>query len=136
MGSATISEPVRAFLEQPRHCIMATINRDGSPQLTVMWYDFVDDTIVLNMTRGLLKEKNLRRDPRMAICVEDGPRFVTLSGRADIVEDRAIQEAEVNRMAIRYRGVRLAATHWQTIADSDRLGIHLHVDSVVTHGIP
>lgn len=136
MGSATISESVRAFLEQPHFCVMATINRDGSPQLTVMWYDLVDDTVILNMTRGLLKEKNLRRDSRMAICVEDGPRFVTLSGRAEIVEDRAIQEAEVNRMAIRYRGVRLAATHWQTIAASDRLGIHMRVESVVTHGIP
>jgi hypothetical protein len=72
---------------------------------------------------------------RMAICVEDGPRFVTLSGRAEIIEDRAIQEAEVNRLAIRFRGVRLAATHWQTIAAQDRLGIHLHVDSVVARGI-
>ena len=135
MGSATISEPVRAFLEQPHFCVMATINRDGSPQLTVMWYDIVDGIVILNMTRGLIKEKNLRRDPRMAICVEDGPRFVTLSGRAEIVEDRAIQEAEVNRLALRYRGVRLAATHWQTIAAQDRLGIHLHVDSVVARGI-
>ncbi len=132
--SATIDEKVRAFLEQPRFCVMATINRDGSPQLTVMWYDLVDDTVILNMTRGLIKEKNLRRDPRMAICVEDGPRFVTLSGRAEIVEDRAIQEAEVNRMAIRYRGVRLAATHWDTIAAHDRLGVHLSVESVIARG--
>ena len=130
-----IPDNVRAFLEQPRHCVMATINRDGTPQLTVMWYDLVDDVVILNMTRGLVKERNLRRDPRMAICVEDGSRYVTLSGRAEIVEDRAIQEAEVNRMAIRYRGVRLAATHWQTIAEHDRLGIHLRVESILARGI-
>ncbi len=134
MSSKQIADNVRAFLEQPRFCVMATINRDGSPQLTVMWYDLVDDVVILNLTRGLVKERNLRRDPRMAICVEDGPRFVTLNGRAEIVEDRAIQEAEVNRMAIRYRGVRLAATHWDTIAASDRLGIHLPVESVIARG--
>ena len=132
--SAAIQPNVRAFLEQPRHCVMGTLYRDGSPQLTVMWYDLVDDVVILNLTRGLIKEKNLRRDPRMAICVEDGPRFVTLAGRGEIVEDRAIQEAEVNRMAIRYRGVRLAATHWDTIAASDRLGIHMSVDSVIARG--
>ena len=134
MSQSIIADDVRAFLEQPRFCVMGTINRDGSPQLTVMWYDLVDDLVILNMTRGLIKERNLRRDPRMAICVEDGPRFVTLNGRAEIVEDRAIQEVEVNRLAVRYRGLRLAATHWQTIAGSDRLGIHLRVESVIARG--
>lgn len=132
-----LSDNVRAFLEQAHYCVMGTINRDGSPQLTVMWYDLAEDgqTVILNMSRGLVKEKNLRRDPRMAICVEDGPRFVTLNGRATIVEDRAIQEAEVNRMALRYRGPRLGADHWRSIADQDRLGIHLHVESAITRGM-
>ena|SRR5579884_1255781 len=132
-----LNDKVRAFLEEPRFCVMATINRDGTPQLTVMWYDLAEDgaTVVLNATRGLVKEKNLRRDPRMAICVEDGPRFVTLSGRAEIVEDRAVQEAEVNRMAIRYRGPRLARHHWDSIARHDRVGIHLHVEKAIARGI-
>jgi PPOX class probable F420-dependent enzyme len=130
-----MSEPVRAFLEQPRVCVMGTINRDGTPQLTVMWYELVGDQIVLNMTRGLVKERNLRRDPRMAVCVPDGPRYVTVSGTAEIVEDRAVQEAEVNRMAARYRGPRLGADHWGTIAHQDRLGIHLRIDRVQAFGI-
>ena len=129
-----IPENVRAFLEQPRLCVMATLNRDGSPQLTTMWYDLIDDLVVLNTTRGLVKERNLRRDPRMAICVADGPRYVTLSGRANIVEDRAVQEAEVVRMATRYNGPRLGAQHWHKIAHQDRLGIHLHVEHVHARG--
>ncbi|HWE62414.1 MAG TPA: PPOX class F420-dependent oxidoreductase [Chloroflexota bacterium] len=130
----TLSEEVRAFLEQPRLCVLATINADGSPQLTVMWYDFVDDLVVLNTTRGLVKERNLRRDPRVAVCVEDEGRYVTLSGQAELVEDRAVQEAEVARMATRYNGPRRGATHWQTIAHQDRLGIRVHVQRVQTRG--
>ena len=130
-----VPDYIRAFLEEPHYCVMATINADGTPQLTTMWYDLTDDYIVLNMTRGLLKERNLSRDPRMAICVEDGMRYVTLSGRAEIIEDRALQEAEVNRLAIRYIGLRLGPRRWEVIKGSDRLGIHLHVDRFHTHGL-
>ncbi|MCC6627610.1 MAG: PPOX class F420-dependent oxidoreductase [Chloroflexi bacterium] len=130
-----LPDPVRAFLEAPHYCVMATINADGTPQLTTMWYDLTDDYLVLNMTRGLLKERNVRRDPRMAICVEDGMRYVTLSGRAEIVEDRALQETEVNRMSVRYLGLRLGSGRWEVIKGSDRLGIHLHVERFHSHGL-
>ncbi|MGN6757887.1 MAG: PPOX class F420-dependent oxidoreductase [Thermomicrobiales bacterium] len=129
-----IPEHIRAFLEQPRLAVMATLNVDGSPHLTVMWYDLVDDIVVLNMTRGLVKDRNLRRDPRMAICVEDGPRYVSLSGRAEIIADRVVQEAEVTRMATRYRGPRLGAHHWRGIMGQDRLGIHMRVERMQVRG--
>lgn len=135
MMTASLSEAVRAFLEQPHHCVMATVNRDGTPQLTTMWYDLDGEIVVLNTTRGLLKERNLRRDPRMAICVSDGPRYVTVSGRAEIVEDRALQAEEVARLATRYLGRRLGAQRWDVIAAHDRLGIHLYVERVVSQGI-
>jgi PPOX class probable F420-dependent enzyme len=129
-----IPDDVRSFLEQPRYCVLATIHHDGSPQLTVMWYDLVGDIVVLNTTRGLVKERNLRRDPRVAVCVEDGMRYVTLRGRAELIEDRAAQEAEVTRMATRYNGPRRGATHWQGIAHQDRLGIHVHIQRLQTRG--
>src|SRR5262249_10139101 len=121
---------------EPRMCVMATINRDGTPQLTVMWYDLSEDhqIVVLNTVRGLVKERNLRRDSRMAVCVEDGMRYITLTGRAEIVEDRLKQEADVKRMALRYRGP-AGATHWQTIAHQDRLGIHMRIEHIQTRGL-
>jgi PPOX class probable F420-dependent enzyme len=133
-----LTNAVRAFLEEPRFAVMATINQSGTPQLTVMWYALVEDedVIVLNATRGLLKERNLRRDSRMALCVEDGMRYVTLQGRAELIEDRAVQEREVNDLiAPRYIGARLGATRWDVIKDSDRVGIRFHVDRVQARGI-
>jgi PPOX class probable F420-dependent enzyme len=129
-----IPEKVREFLEQPHLCVLATLNRDGSPQLTGMWYEFAGEMVILNTTRGLVKERNMRRDPRATVCVLEGQRYVTLSGRAEIVEDRTLQEAEVTRMATRYHGPRLGPGHWQTIAHQDRLGIHLHVERLYTRG--
>src|SRR5438270_1675215 len=128
-----IDEHVRAFLEAPHFAVMATVNRDGTPQLTVMWYALhpTDDVVLLNASRGLLKERNLRRDPRLAICVEDGMRYVTLTGTAELVDDRAAQEREVNDLiAPRYIGQRLGSRRWEAIKGSDRVGIRLRVDKV------
>lgn len=128
-----LSEAVRAYLEQPRFAVMATINRSGTPQLTVMWYALHPqlDVVVMNTTRGLLKERNLRRDARMSLCVEDGSRFVTLEGRAELIEDRAQQEREVNELiSPRYIGQRLGAARWEVIKASDRIGVWLYVERV------
>ena len=111
MTSRLIAERVRAVLAEPRFAVMATINRSGLPQLTVMWYALLadEDVVVLNATRRLLKERNLWRDPRMSLCIEDGRRYVTLEGRAELVDDRAQQECEVNNLiAPRYIGQRWA----------------------------
>jgi len=134
-----MSNDVRAFLEQPRFAVMATINKSGRPQLTVMWYALADDdenVVLLNATRGLLKERNLRRDPRMSLCVEDGQRYVTLDGHAELVEDRALQEREVNDLiAPRYIGRRLGSRRWDVIKDSDRIGIRMRVERVHARGV-
>jgi PPOX class probable F420-dependent enzyme len=137
-GTGLLNERVRAFLEEPRFAVMATINASGTPQLTVMWYALVpdQDVVVLNATRGLLKERNLRRDARMSLCVEDGLRYVTLQGRAELVEDRVQQEREVNDLiAPRYIGQRLGAQRWAVIKDSDRVGIRMHIERVHARGI-
>ena len=117
---------------------MGTINASGTPQLTVMWYALLpeEDVVVLNATRGLVKERNLRRDPRMSLCIEDGMRYVTLEGRAELVQDRAQQEREVNELiAPRYIGQRLGSQRWQVIQGSDRIGIRMHLDKVHARGI-
>src|SRR4029453_8502024 len=133
-----ISDDVRAFLEQPRFAVMATINKAGTPQLTVMWYALQpdgEDVVVLNATRGLLKERNLRRDPRMSLCVEDGQRYVTLEGRAELIEDRARQEREVNDLiAPRYIGQRLGNQRWEVIKGPDPIAILMAVERVHPRG--
>ena len=132
-----IPENVRAFLEQPHFAVMATINANGGPQLTVMWYAILpdEDTVLLNATRGLLKVKNLIRDPRMVLCVEDGMRYVTLEGTAEIILDRLQQETEVNGLiAPRYIGQRLGSKRWDVISGSDRVGIHLHIERFHARG--
>jgi PPOX class probable F420-dependent enzyme len=129
---------VREFLEQPHYAVMATINHSGTPQLTVMWYALhpTEDVILLNSSGPLLKVKNLRRDPRMSLCVEDGARYVTLEGSAELIEDRAQQERDVNdHIAPRYVGLRLGSRRWQAIQRSPRIGIRMRIERFHTRGL-
>jgi len=73
--SAQLSENIRAFLQEPRFAVLATINKDGTPQLTTMWYLLEGDTIVMNTKIGRTKERNMRRDPRISVCFEDGDDY-------------------------------------------------------------
>lgn len=80
-----ITEQVREFLRQPLFAVVATINSDGSPQQTVLWYVLQDNTIVMNTTADRRKTRNLERDPRVSLCFPDGYRVCRHlgAGRAD-----------------------------------------------------
>ncbi len=50
--TAKLSERAHAFLHEVRFAVLGTINQDGTPQLTTMWYLLEDDTLVMNTKVG------------------------------------------------------------------------------------
>lgn len=133
-----LPEKVREFLEQPHFAVMATINRNGAPQLTVMWYALhpSEDLILLNSAHRLLKVKNLRRDPRMSLCIEDGARYVTIEGTGQLIPDREAQQRDVDdHIAPRYIGQRLGSRRWDAIKGSDRVGIRMRIEKLHARGL-
>ena len=129
---ATLSEKARAFLNEKRFAVLATINSDGTPQLTTMWYLLEGDTIVMNTKAGRIKERNMRRDPRIAICVEDGYNYVTISGTVEMIDDPEIAQQDIYRLAVRYDGEEAAR---QKVADQfskeRRITLHLKCEHVI-----
>jgi PPOX class probable F420-dependent enzyme len=68
---------------------MATINRDGSPQLTPNWYYYDGERLTFITTKERLKFFNLRRDSRMSVCIYDAPLasdYVVIQGQASIAD--------------------------------------------------
>ncbi|HEU5343887.1 MAG TPA: PPOX class F420-dependent oxidoreductase [Ktedonobacterales bacterium] len=124
---------VRAFLEEQRFAVLATINSDSTPQLTVMWYELRGDTIVMNTRLSRVKGRNLQRDPRISVCVEDGERFVTVSGTATLNDDPATAQADIRALAIRYDGEEEGAREAEeTFSKQDRVSIYLPISRVIT----
>jgi PPOX class probable F420-dependent enzyme len=89
-----LSESQRLFLEEPRFAVLATINPDGTPQQTVVWFALQADQIIMNTAKGRLKDLNLRRDARLSFCVEDGYRYLTIRGKASLDEINAQRDIE------------------------------------------
>ncbi len=129
--ATALSEQARAFLAEKRFGVLATINKDGTPQLTTMWYLLEGDTIVMNTKVGRLKERNMRRDPRISVCFEDEYYYITISGTVEMIDDPEIAQRDIARLAIRYSGEesgkRQAANKF---AKEQRVTLHLQCDHV------
>lgn len=129
-----LSPQARAFLLAPRFAVLGTAFEDGRPQLTVMWYRLDGDEIMMNTAAGRVKDGNLRRDPRVAICVEDGYNYVTLYGNVTINDDQETAQRDIFELALRYRD---AAYAEQIAANSfrkqQRVTLRVAIDRVDEH---
>jgi len=95
------------ILAKPAFAHLSTLMSDGSPQASAVWIDTDGSSIVVNSAEGRLKDRNIRKDPRVAISVTDPDnpyRSLMIRGRVvKITNDGA--DAHINRMAKKYMGV-------------------------------
>ena len=130
---STLTDEVRAFLLERRFAVLATINADGMPQQTVVWYELQGDEIMMNTAAGRLKDRNLRRDPRVSLCVEDDYRFVTITGQVRFVEDQATAQADIERLATRYDGAESAREQMARFSTQQRVTLRVPIEKVYAY---
>lgn len=81
------------FLKPTKIAVVATVGRDGAPQLTPNWYVYDDGRIAISTTKQRVKNQNLVRDSRLAVCVLTEPlaeEYVSVRGMAEIIDDDTI----------------------------------------------
>jgi PPOX class probable F420-dependent enzyme len=128
-------DPVRTFLNEKRFAVLATLKADGTVQQTVMWYLIDGDELLFNTASGRVKYGNLARDPRVSLCVEDGYRYVTISGTARAVPDQATAQADIHRLAVRYNGAEKAAEQMATsFSKQQRISYRVPLDKLIVNG--
>ena len=66
-----ITKEAIKILEGKNFASLATINSDGSPQVSVVWIDYKDNHILINTAKNRIKTNNMKRDPRVSISVTD-----------------------------------------------------------------
>jgi PPOX class probable F420-dependent enzyme len=89
----------------PNFATVATIARDGTPQLSVVWADWDGEHVVFNTAAGRAKPRNLERDSRCTVLVypvDDPYRWVAVRGRAEMSTDGA--DENIDQMARKYTG--------------------------------
>jgi PPOX class probable F420-dependent enzyme len=130
-------EEVQTFLTSlpARTAKLATVRADGRPHLVPVWYDMDDDgSLVFSTGADTVKGRNLARDRRVAICVDDDRppfSFVLLEGEVEIIDDLT----EVRRWAAllggRYMGAERAEEYGERNGVEGELLIRLRTYSVL-----
>ncbi|MFD3695399.1 PPOX class F420-dependent oxidoreductase [Streptomyces sp. NPDC058646] len=111
MAKKMTQEEWRAFVSHStRTGKLSTVREDGSPHIAPIWFVLDGDSFVFNTGKDTVKGRNLARDGRVALCVDDDrPPFsyVVLQGRAEISEyadDPQTMLAWATRIGARYMG--------------------------------
>jgi len=101
----TLTEAEREFLANPFVGVVTTLQRDGSPQSTVVWVDVDDEGVSINTAYGRVKPRNLAHDPRLSLVVvdpNDAYRWFKVLGTGRLVDEGA--DAQIDRLSKKYTG--------------------------------
>ena len=96
----------RDIFDKKTFCYVATVGKDGMPQVTPVWCEFDGTHVVFNTARGRVKDANLARNPKITLAASDPDnpyRYVQVKGRvAEVTEQGA--DAHIDKMAMKYMG--------------------------------
>ncbi len=88
--AGALSEATVKLLDGRNYAVLATVNRDGSPQTSVVWVGRDGADLLFSTVAGRVKHQNMVRDPRVSVTVIDSgdpENYVELRGRVTITED-------------------------------------------------
>jgi len=101
-----IPEKYRDLFNKKAFASLGTLMPDGSLQVTPVWCDFDGEHVIFNSAKGRQKDRNVRRDPRVALAVvdPDNPyRYLEIRGKVvEITEQGA--DHHIDKMAKKYLG--------------------------------
>jgi PPOX class probable F420-dependent enzyme len=105
--ASTIPEAYHDLFRKRAFAHLATIMPDGTPQVTPVWCDYDGACIRINSAKDRIKDRNMRRDPRVALDImdpDDPYRYLAVRGRVvEITESGA--NAHIDLLTQRYLGM-------------------------------
>jgi PPOX class probable F420-dependent enzyme len=102
---AVIPDAVRAKLQEANFWHLATLNDDGMPTTTPVWVDVDDGHVLVNTAIGRRKEKNVRRDPRVALSMtypEDPYSWIEIRGKVIEFAEGERADKSIDKLAKKY----------------------------------
>lgn len=128
---------IETFLAAPRHAVVATNTVDGPPQISPVWYVYEDGKLYISAGTKTAKYHNLKRDPRISVCIDGGHpdyRTVTFYGIATLIPPGdPLQEATRWRITRRYYDTEAEAQrYYESVRDQASVLIVVTPEKVIT----
>ncbi len=135
MQSMTDAETRRFLLYRPRTAMLATVRADGRPHAAPIWFDLDGDDLVFTTWHTSVKAANIRRDPRVVLCVDDQTppfAYALVEGTAafDETADVALWAA---RIGGRYMGADRADEFGRRNGIPGELVVRVRPTTIVAH---
>ncbi|WP_046776902.1 PPOX class F420-dependent oxidoreductase [Streptomyces yangpuensis] len=131
--SAELSDDLKRLIDDaPLFATVATIQPDGSPQLSVTWLMRDGDALLISTTEGRRKEQNLRRDPRITVMINppDAPyTYAEVRGTAELSTEGG-QEL-INELSRKYTGKDYRDFNPASVDDAPRVVVRVVPRKVV-----
>ncbi len=112
---------------------LSTVSEDGGPHVAPVWFLVDGDDIVFNTGKGTVKGRNLAREGRAALCVDDERppfSFAVVRGRVSLSEEPGQLREWATRIAERYMGAERAKEYGERNGVPGELLVRLRVEHV------
>ena len=129
--SVFLPDKVKNLADTVTYVTLATIRPDGSPRMTVLWITRDGDDLLLSTVRGLAKERDIARDPRVGLMFldqRDPYGYVEIRGRAELLEEGGREL--IDRLSLKYTG----DTYQWDSPEVVRVVIRVTAEKVMTFG--
>lgn len=129
---AELSDSLKALLDSPVFITVATLQPDGSPQVSPVWVMRDGDDVLFSTTIDRQKYKNLTRDPRVTFVVQpaDSPyTYAEVRGTAEMSTEGAREL--INELSVKYTGKQYVDFNPASVNDADRVIVRIKPRKVV-----
>ncbi|MFI9462978.1 PPOX class F420-dependent oxidoreductase [Streptomyces xiamenensis] len=134
MGHLMTADEWRTFLSTgTRTGKLSTVSEDGGPHVAPVWFVVDGDDIVFNTGKGTVKGRNLAREGRAALCVDDERppfSFAVVRGRVSLSEEPGQLREWAIRIAERYMGADRAQEYGERNGVPGELLVRMRVEHV------
>ncbi len=134
MPAMTVEQYRRFLSSRTRTAKVATVRADGRPHVVPVWFVLDDDSLVFTTGKSSAKGRNLLRNPRVMVCVDDETMpyaMVAIEGTATLSEDPEALLDWATRIARRYVGPERAEEFGKRTGVPGELLVRVSMDKVI-----
>jgi PPOX class probable F420-dependent enzyme len=102
-----LTDKAKKLIDAKAFAHVATINKDGSPQVSPVWVERDGDTVIVNSEQKRLKVRNLKRNPAVSLSIQDPENdysYVEIRGKVVEITPEGGFEG-IDRLGKKYMGV-------------------------------